>query len=182
MSAPLHTLEQVAQLLPEDRRERFYALMATLQNAPEDDEYLLILEAIGFMTLIWQEVPEQVRATIASATRPGSHSDSASYLVTELRHAVKEALDVPSYSDMRQLAAKWDEQHGIFKAAANRLTDELVHASAGAPCSVRSRCGTAVAFVLGIGLGVIGTSMFGFTMSPAPPSIGDLSISSWLFA
>ena len=37
MPDPLDTLEDVAQLLPEERRERFYSLMARLQNVPEDD-------------------------------------------------------------------------------------------------------------------------------------------------
>ena len=53
--ADTSTLESISELLPVERRERFLQLVARFQSVPNDDEFLLILEAIGFMTLLYKD-------------------------------------------------------------------------------------------------------------------------------
>ena len=93
--------------------------------SPEDDEYLLILEAIGFMTLIWREVPTHVQNILAASEEPGRGASTNAYLIKELRVAVKEAIDVPSYADIRQIASSFEEQQIILRNTLTRLQNDL---------------------------------------------------------
>ena len=125
MVKPAETLERVAELLPAESRERFFAMISRLRNVPDDDEYLLILEAIGFMTLVWKEVPREVERILAGAESP---AESSAFLVAEIKEAVRESLTVPTYRDLRELAAQLEEQIGILRSGAHRR-DETEMAS-----------------------------------------------------
>lgn len=63
MKAMDTSIEAVAELLPPERRERFFALISRFENVPEDDEHLRILEAMGFLTLIMKAIPNEIAET-----------------------------------------------------------------------------------------------------------------------
>lgn len=87
--ASIDTLISVAGLLPLEQRERFLTMAASFQSVPEDDEYLQILEAIGFMTLLWKEVPEEVQKILEGANPV---TDTCHSVAGQVREAVVEAI------------------------------------------------------------------------------------------
>ncbi len=116
-------LEHVAKLLPVERRERFLLLAARLKSVPEDDEYLQVLEAIGFMTLIMTEVPNRLASLLKEAGQQTSAMDEsqAKALALELSRSLEAQLDVPSFEDLRRLCQTVSEHsrslRGALKAA-----------------------------------------------------------------
>ncbi len=100
MSA-INTLESIADLLSPDRRERFLRMVATFRTVPEDDEYLQMLEAIGFMTLLWKEVPQEIRSVLEGAN---PISETCESVAAKVRDAVIES--IPSYEDLKQISQR----------------------------------------------------------------------------
>ena len=135
----INALNRIAELLPEENRQRFFEMITRLRNVPEDDEYLLILEAIGFMTLIWHEVPNQVQTVLASGAPSDANTNNA-FLVSEIRKAVKAELNVPTYTDMRQIAARFEEQHGILKNTTAQLLNRFEKLSPAPTKPISSTC------------------------------------------
>lgn len=95
----LQTFERIAELLESPQRERFLAAVARFRNVPEDDEYLQVIEAIGFMTLVWTKVPNQVHS-ILEGCKPAAIS--VDFFRGQLREILAE--NIPSFDDLRQLA------------------------------------------------------------------------------
>ena len=54
--------DAIAQLLPDERREPWYRLMAHFRRLSPDDEMLHIAEAMGFLALITREAPGAIAA------------------------------------------------------------------------------------------------------------------------
>jgi len=136
MSA-LTTLHKVAQLLPSEERERFLTMIASFQNVPEDDEYLLILEAIGFMTLIWQKVPQEVSQILEGAN---PITETRQELALCVNKAVHEA--IPSHDDLRQITQSL-EQHSLSLKQAIAISHKIKSSSS-------SAINLLLAFLLGI--------------------------------
>lgn len=120
-AASIATLERVAEHLPQEQRERFLALIATFKQVPEDDEYLLTLEAIGFMTLLWQDVPKQITEILAGA-QPAKAPTNEN-LSKCVQQAVKEAITLPSHEDLRRLVEQLWEQETKFIRAMKGVSD-----------------------------------------------------------
>ena len=110
------TLEAVAELLPPERKLRFLAMVARFRSVPEDDEYLQILEAIGFMTLVWKEVPDEIRRIVAGASPAAGNTEGIAGI---LRATVREA--IPSYEDLRQIVQRL-ESHEQLLIRAGRVS------------------------------------------------------------
>ena len=110
MSA-IDTLKRVAQMLPSESRERFLLMCTRFQNVPEDDEYLQILEAIGLMSLLWKEVPEQIKTIIEGA----SPVESTNY--QHLEKCIREAVNqsIPSHEDLRSFSAQLENHETTLK-------------------------------------------------------------------
>ncbi|WP_411845728.1 hypothetical protein AAFN60_19120 [Roseibacillus persicicus] len=106
----LSTFEEIASLLPDERRERFLSMVARFQTVPEDDEYLQILEAIGFMTLLWKEVPGEIKAVLAGAN---PISETCESTANHIRDAVIEA--IPSYEDLTQITKRLEAHELALK-------------------------------------------------------------------
>lgn len=104
MSSATDTLEAVAKLLPADRRERFLSMMARFRNVPEDDEYLQVLEAIGFMTLLWKEVPDEVNSILKGASPVPENSESLAAKISETIIGA-----IPSYEDFRKMTVRLEK-------------------------------------------------------------------------
>ena len=97
MSA-VQTLESVAALLRAEQRERFLKMVSRFRSVPEDDEYLQVLEAIGFMTLLWREVPQDIQRILERADPEAATGHSVAGIV---RDAV--AQSIPSYEDLKAI-------------------------------------------------------------------------------
>jgi hypothetical protein len=110
------TLEAVAELLPPERKLRFLAMAARFRSVPEDDEYLQILEAIGFMTLLWKEVPEDIRRIVAGASPAAGNIEDIAGI---LRATVRES--IPTYEDLRQIVQRL-ESHEQLLIRAGRVS------------------------------------------------------------
>ena len=131
------TFEEVAKLLPQERAERFLALVAQFKSVPDDDEYLQLLEAIGFMTLLWKEVPGEIKIILEGA-KP----------VTETCHSVAKQIsdavteEIPSHEDLTQVSQRLEGHEVALK--------RLLARTANNGCSSGTRfCGLLVSFVLG---------------------------------
>lgn len=109
MSA-VETLEAVAKLLPADRRERFLGMAARFRSVPEDDEYLQILEAIGLMTLLWREVPQEIQQVLEKANPV---TETCQGVAGKVRDAVLEA--IPSYEDLRKITQRLEAHELALK-------------------------------------------------------------------
>jgi len=105
--ANTETLESIAKLLPQQQREQFLAMTVQFKTVPDDDEYLQILQAIGFMTLLWKEVPNEVRKILEGAN---PINETCHSIAGQVREAVVEA--IPSYDDL-QLTCKRLEEHEL---------------------------------------------------------------------
>ena len=146
------TLERIAKLLPHDERERFFAMIARFRNLPEDDEYLQILEAIGFMTLIWTKVPDQV-ASILDGANPVQ--ETCQSLAGHVRKAVEDA--IPSHDDLRQTAQALHEHELALKQAIGSVQQSRNRSVSILPLIV--------AFVLGVTISLLLVQWFD---SPSP--------------
>ena len=108
--SPCQTLERVAELLSPPQRERFLTSVARFRNIPEDDEYLQVLEAIGFMTLIWSKIPDEIHSILEGAKPANPTSE---YLNAQIRSAIQE--NIPSFEDLRQISQSLNQQQVALK-------------------------------------------------------------------
>jgi hypothetical protein len=113
--ASTETLQSVAALLPTERRESFLSLCARFESVPEDDEYLQILEAIGFMTLLWKEVPGEVSAILEGANPV---SETCHSVAAKVREAVIES--IPSYDDLKKISQRLESHELALKNTLSR--------------------------------------------------------------
>jgi len=95
------TLEEIAKLLPQEQTERFLTLVAQFKTVPDDDEYLQLMEAIGLMTLLWKEVPNEIK-TILEGVKPTTETNHS--FAMQMRDAVIEA--IPSDKDLKQISKR----------------------------------------------------------------------------
>jgi len=114
--ADTSTLESISELLPVERRERFLRLVARFQSVPDDDEFLLILEAIGFMTLLYKEVPDEITKILAGANPINETHEGLSKLVKE---AVSES--IPSYDDLKRISERLENHELALKQTLQAL-------------------------------------------------------------
>lgn len=110
MNPESSSLAQIAKMLPPEQSERFLSLIARFQNVPDDDEYLQILEAVGFMTLLWKEVPQEITAILE---KNNPISKTCHTVSGHLREAVIEA--IPSYEDLKSIVSQLGEHELALK-------------------------------------------------------------------
>lgn len=97
-------------MLPPAQSEHFLSLVTKFQQVPDDDEYLQLLEAVGFMTLLWKEVPSEI-TTILEKANP--ISETCHTVSRHVREAVIEA--IPSYEDLRSIVSQLNEHELALK-------------------------------------------------------------------
>jgi hypothetical protein len=108
--ADVSHLEAVATMLPEAQRERFLQMVVRFRSVPEDDEFLQILEAIGFISLVLKEVPMELQRILEGA---GPIQESQQGLCNLIKEAVSES--IPSYEDLKRMTERL-ENHEIALA------------------------------------------------------------------
>jgi len=108
--ADVNHLEAVAAMLPEPQRERFLQMVVRFRSVPDDDEFLQILEAIGFISLVLKEIPMELQRILEGAS-PIQESQIG------LCNLIKEAISdsIPSYEDLKRMAERL-ESHDIALA------------------------------------------------------------------
>ena len=153
MIAATDTLERVAMLLEGDERERFYAMIARFRSVPEDDEYLQILEAIGFMTLIWSRVPTEVETILAGAN---PITESCQSVATHVEKAVSGA--IPSQEDLRQIVQSLGEHELVLESAIRSIQPVHKTSSGSLPVVAAFLLGVVVSLSLVIGLNTLRTA------------------------
>lgn len=93
-------LESVAKLRPVDQRERFYLTIQKYRKVPDDDDHLIMLDAMGFIALFMKELPNEIRTLLDHASQRLSE-DQATTLGEEFKQILTNSLDTPSYKDLR---------------------------------------------------------------------------------
>lgn len=104
------SLAEIAKMLPPEKEERFLSLIDRFKNVADDDEYLQILEAIGFMTLLWKEVPQEI-TTILEKSNP--ITETCHTVSAHLCDAVTQA--IPSYEDLKAIVSQLEEHELALK-------------------------------------------------------------------
>jgi hypothetical protein len=116
--AATETLEKIAGLLPHPQREQFLLMVTQFKSVPDDDEYLQILNAIGFMTLIWKEIPNEIRSILEKSN---PITDTCHTVGRQIRDAVVEA--IPSYEDLKQISKRLEEHEVSLKRVLSDRTE-----------------------------------------------------------
>ena len=81
-------------------RQRIRALSIQLQNLPQDDGLNLAIEALGFATLVFKDVPQEVAGVIESIPA-GLDDAQREALKTDMAKIVDHAISTPSFEDLR---------------------------------------------------------------------------------
>lgn len=121
--AEITTLESVAKLLPADRREQFYLTIQKYRTVPQDDDHLIMLDAMGFMALFMSKLPAEI----------GSLLDQAALLTDEQTNALGDqfgeiltsSLDVPNYKDMSELTRAIKDTYQKHHQESGRVLNRL---------------------------------------------------------
>ena len=124
MSKRNASIDAMAKLLPDDHRERFFEIMARFSKAPDDDEYMLLLEAIGFTSMITQRVPGEI-AAIVEKMESGFTDAQFQSLQRRLETLLKNSIDTPSYRDLRTLVGEMKDHQERFKTTASGLANDI---------------------------------------------------------
>ncbi len=124
MSKRSASIEAMAKLLSDDHRERFFEIMARFSKAPDDDEHMLLLEAIGFTSMITQRVPCEI-AAIVEKMESGFTDAQFQSLQHRVETLLKNSIDTPSYKDLRTLVGEMKEHQERFKTTASSLSNDI---------------------------------------------------------
>lgn len=122
--ADTSALESLAELIPAERRERFFRIAAKFRDVSEDDDHLQMLEAVGFMTLVMEKIPDRVAALLDGA-RTALGTEDAERLRAEVTEILTESLDTPSYKDLREAVRSIREQEHRFERKVDDLHKSL---------------------------------------------------------
>lgn len=125
--ADTEALESLAEILPTDRREQFFAFISKFRSRPEDDDHFQMLEAIGFIMLVMKEVPEQIAGIIDQAQGKLGQSETAQ-LRSEIVAVLSESLDTPSYKDLRETMLAMRDHEARFRRKVGDLQGQLAKA------------------------------------------------------
>ena len=131
-----NVLEAVAKLVPEARQAEYYRLMNHFRNLPPDDEFLQIVQATGFLTLLTQQVPAAVAAEREKLTQLLT-KDGPEAIAKE-RAEFADIL-ASSASQIQDAATKTSQYHGQLESRLTKLPDAI--AKGIAPEAIASRIG-----------------------------------------
>jgi hypothetical protein len=147
--ADTEALESLAEILPADRREQFFAFVSKFRSRPEDDDHFQLLEAIGFIMLVMKEIPDQIAGIIDQAQGKLGQSESEQ-LRSEIVAVLNESLDTPSYKDLRETMLAIRDHEARFRQKVDGLQKQLAKAEQAAKRT--SSFGSILAVALAAGL------------------------------
>ena len=117
-------LKVLADLLPEERREQFYATAAKFKDLPEDDEMLAVLELMGFITVALDRVPKEM-SRMLERSRSGLTDEQRDGLRDDFEAMFKKSVDTPSYKDLLELVRQMQVAHGKITREVQNLAEPL---------------------------------------------------------
>ena len=79
-----------------------FETVSKFEVVPDDDEYLLLLEALGFLTVVFDKVPQRISEALDRA-ESGLSEDQAAALQRRFETILKDSVDTPSYKDLREM-------------------------------------------------------------------------------
>lgn len=135
----IEAISRIGDLLPAEHRERYLRIMAGLKEFPEEDELLLVIEALAFTMLMIREVPEKMKEVIAASAAPDSKFGRASteYLMTRLTGVIKDNVHLPSFEDFKRIHEDLSTtQHSLNEDIRN-LSREMGSAPRSKPLKLR---------------------------------------------
>ena len=162
--ADLAAIDRIADFLPDSERERFLRIVARLKDVPEDDEYLLVLEAIGFISLILKEIPDRVKDVLAASAPAdeGGANGSSEYLLRRISEEIPKAVQLPNLEDLRLLFHEFATANASLREDIRNLDRRL-----GVPATrskkslaIASRWIAAAAFGMALAIGALSHSHF----------------------
>lgn len=154
--ADTEALESLAELLPPERRERFFTIVRKFRNLPEDDDHLQMLEAVGFVMLIMKEIPSEIAGILAQAQRTLGETESEK-LREEVTSILTSSLDTPSYKDLRETVSSIRDQEARFRHKVDDVDQRLTEAE----LTFKSSSRIWPQFINGLTGGLIGSLVVG---------------------
>ncbi|GAC1699873.1 MAG: hypothetical protein NVS9B4_00140 [Candidatus Acidiferrum sp.] len=148
----------IGDLVPPERRTRYYEVMAHLRNVEPHDEMLRVLEAMGFLALIVGEVPARIEAALDGAGL--SEREELVRRIREVSQAAKEfasavqSLTDPNTGAAAQVTASLDRMQGDLRNAEAHVRSLVT--------ALRVEWRGAMAFCVGMAMvvGVLGGWLF----------------------
>ena len=122
--ADTRALESIADLLPEEKRERFFSTVVKFRNVPENDAYLQLLEATGFIMLVLKEIPDEL-SRVLDKIRHGMSEDQQRAIRDDMKAILEASIDTPSYKDLRDVVAAMKAERDAFQTQAGQLLGQL---------------------------------------------------------
>ena len=114
----------LAEKLPPDLRSRFLAMSIQLKNLPPDDELSIALEALGFTTLVLQDIPREISKAISEA-KSGLSDSQRDGLRDDIEAILVRSLDTPSYKDLRETIRQMKDHHHRIQRETGNLAKSL---------------------------------------------------------
>ncbi len=118
------SFKDLAVLIPEEQREHFFETVSKFEVVPDDDEYLLLLEALGFLTVVFDKVPQRITEALDRA-ESGLSEDQAAALQRRFETILKDSVDTPSYKDLREMVREIKEERQKFKMTTDALSTDI---------------------------------------------------------
>jgi len=128
--------DAIAKQVPEGLQTEYYRLLAHLKQLSPDDEILRIVQVTGFLTLLTQQVPQQIAAEREKLDQlllrdvPDALAKERGELATILSE---------SASQIQDAAAMTSKYHSELEDRLNRLPEEVARGIA--PQNIASRIG-----------------------------------------
>ena len=128
--------DAIAKQVPEGLQTEYYRLLAHLKQLSPDDEMLRIVQVTGFLTLLTQQVPQQIAAEREKLDQlllrdvPDALAKERGELATILSE---------SASQIQDAAAMTSKYHSELEDRLNRLPEEVARGIA--PQNIASRIG-----------------------------------------
>ena len=80
------------------------------KTVPEDDDHLVMLEAMGFIALFMKELPVEISKLLDQAGKQLTE-DQVNLLGSQFAEILTNSLDTPSYKDLRAITQSMREAH-----------------------------------------------------------------------
>ncbi len=122
--AEIVNLESVAKLLPKEQREQFYLIVQKYKTVPQDDDHLVMLDAMGFIALFMNELPRKIGKLLDQAGQRLTE-DQATALGNQFSEILQNSLDVPNYQDMTKVTRDIRETYQKSEAESRKLNEKL---------------------------------------------------------
>ncbi len=121
--ADISNLETIAKLLPADQREQFYLTIQKYRKVPQDDDHLVMLDAMGFIALFMSKLPTEISRLLEQAE--GLTDQQAKALGDQFSAILTSSLDVPNCRDMSDMTRAIKETYQKQQVESGKVRNNL---------------------------------------------------------